>query len=160
MSNSLQPYGLQNTRSPCPLQSPKVYSSSCPLHWWCYPSISSSDALFSFCPQSFPEAGTFPVSQLFTSGGQNIGVSASLLPGSIWNLFPLRLIGFISLLFKGLSGVFTNTTVWRYQFFGTLPSLWSRSHNYVTTGKTIASTMQAFVGRIMSLFSTHYLDFP
>ena len=75
--DSLRPLGLQHTRLPCPSPSPRVCSSSCPLHQWCSPTISSSDALFSFCPQSFPESGTFPVSRLFESGDQNTGASAS-----------------------------------------------------------------------------------
>ena len=89
-----------------------------------HPTISSSDTLFSFCPQSFPVSGTFPMSQLFTSGDQNTWPSAlaSVLPMSIQDWFPLRLTGLISLLSKGLSGVFSSTTVWRPQFFGVLPS--------------------------------------
>ena len=92
------------------------------------------------------------MSQLFTSGGQNIGVSASLLPGSIWNLFSLRLIGLISSLSRELPEVFSSTIVRRHQFFGALPSLSSSSHQYVTTGKTIALTRQTFFSRVRSLF--------
>ena len=125
MSDSLQ---LQHTRPPCPSPFPKVCPSSCPSHQWCHPA-SSSDTLFSFCLQSFTSSRTFPMSQLFTSGGQNIGVSASLLPGSIWNVFPLRLTGLISLLSKGLPRIISSTTVQRHQFFGVLPSLWFSSHN-------------------------------
>ena len=123
ISNSLQSQGLQHTRPPCPPSSPRVCPSSCSLHWWCYPAISSSDTLFSFCLQSFPASGTFPMSQLFASGDQNTGVSASasVLPMSIQGWFPLRLTGLISLQSKGLLGVFSSTTVRSHQFFGTLP---------------------------------------
>ena len=115
----LQPYGLQHARSPCPSPSPKVCPNSCPLHWWCHPAISSSDVLFSFCPQSFPATGTFPMSQLFALDDQNtrVSTSASVLPTSIQDWFPLRLTKFISLLSKGLSGVLSNTTVRMHQYF-------------------------------------------
>ena len=106
--------------------------SAWPLHRWCHPAILSSDALFSFCPHSFQASGAFQVSQLFTSDDQNTGASASasVFPMSIQGWFPLRLTGLISLLSKGLSRVFSSTTVWRHQFFGILPSLWSSSHNH------------------------------
>ena len=123
MSNSLWPHGLQQARPLCPSPSPKVCSSSCPLHWGFHPAISSSDALFSFYPQSFPASGTFPMSQLSTSDGS---FSYSISP-SHKGWFPLRLTGLISLLSKRLSGVFSST-VWRYQFVGFLPSLQSISH--------------------------------
>ena len=99
MSDSLQPHGLQHTRPPCPSPTPGVYSNSCPLSWWCHPTISSSVIPFSSCPQSFPASGSFPISQLFASGGQNIGVSASasILPVNIQDWFPLGWIGWISL---------------------------------------------------------------
>ena len=124
-------HGPQHARTSCPSPSPEVCSSSCLLHRWCHLAISSSDTLFSFSPQSFLAPGIFPTSRLFTSGNQNTGAltSALVLPKSIQGWFPLRLSGFISLLSKGLSGVFSSTTVWRHQFFGTLPSLWSSSHN-------------------------------
>ena len=98
-------HGLQYTELPCPSSSPRVYPSSCPQNWWCHPTISSSVALFSFCLQSFPASGSFPMSQLFTSGGRNIGASASasVLPKSIQGWFSLGLTGLISLLSKGLS---------------------------------------------------------
>ena len=122
---------LQHTRLPCPSLSPGVCSSSCPLSQWCNPTISSSATLFSFCPRSFPATGTFPMSYLFVSDDQNTGASAwasvLLLNITVWS--PLRLTGLISLLSKGLSGVFSNTTVGRHQFFGILPSLQSSSHN-------------------------------
>ena len=108
--------------------SPKVFPSSCPLYQWCHPAISSSDALFSFYPQSFPASGTFPVSQLFASDDQNTEAlaSASILPMSIQGWFPLRL----TVLIRLLTGVFSSTTVQRHQLFGVLPSLWSSSHNH------------------------------
>ena len=129
--SSLQPHGLQHARLPCPSLSPRDSVNSCPLHWWCHPTISSSDA-FSFCPQSLPAPGTFSMHWLFTSGGLSIGVlaSASVLPMSIQGWFPLRLTGWISLLSMGLSGVFSRTPVWRHQFFGALPSSRSSSHKH------------------------------
>ena len=102
---------------------PGVYSNSCPLSRWCHPTVSSSVTLFSFCLQSFPASGSFPMSQFFASGGQSIGVSISVLPVNIQNWFPLGWIGWISLLFKGLSRVFSNTTVQKHQFFGSQLSL-------------------------------------
>ena len=104
ISNSLWPHGLQCARPLCPSPSPEVCPSSCPLLWWCHPAISSSDALFSFCPQSFPASGTFPVSQLLASDDQNTGLLASALVPSTstqsWS--PSGLTGLISLLSKGL----------------------------------------------------------
>ena len=130
MSDSLQLHGLQHTSPPCPSPSPGVCPNSCSLYQWCHPTISSSDALFSFCPWSFPASGTFPQSQLFTSDDQNTRVLAwvSVSPVNIQGWIPLRLTGLISLLTKELSRVFSSTTVWRHQFFGVLPSLWSSSH--------------------------------
>ena len=130
MSDSSRTCGLQHGRPPCPSSSLKVWPSSCLLHWWCHPAISSSDSLFSFFPQSFLVSGTFPMSQLFASDDQNTeaSTSVSVLPASIQGWFPLRLTGLISLLSKGLSGVFSTTTVWRHPFFGVLPSSWSSSH--------------------------------
>ena len=113
MSDSLQPHGLQHARPLCPSPSPKVFSSSCPLHWWYHLAISSSDTPFSFCAQSYSTSATFPMSQLFASDDQNTGVSASalVLPTSIQDWFLLRLTGLISLLSKGLPGVFSSSTV-------------------------------------------------
>ena len=110
MSGSLRPHGSQHARPPCPSPTPGVYSNLCPLSQWCHPTISSCVVPFSSCLQSFPASGAFPVSRLFTSGGQSIGVSASVLPMNIQDWFPLRLIGLISLQSKGLSKVFSNTT--------------------------------------------------
>ena len=121
MSNSLQPHGLQHTRPPCLSPIPGIYSNSCPLSWWCHPTISSSVIPFSSRLQSFPASGSFLLSQFFTSGGQSIGVSAStaVLPMNIQDWFPLGWTGWISLKSKGLSRVFSNTTVQKHQFVGT-----------------------------------------
>ena len=128
MSDSLRPREPQHTRPLCPSPSPRVCPSSCLLSRRCHPVISSSVTLFS-CLQFFPTLGSFPVSWLFTSGGQSIGASASasVLPVNIQDLFPLRLTGLISFQFKGLSRVFSSTTVEKHQFFSALPSLWSSS---------------------------------
>ena len=116
MSNSLWPHGLQHRKPPC--VSPDFWPSSCPLNWWYHPAISSSDVIFSFYPQSFPASGTFPMSQLFTSDDQNPGASTSALvfPTNVQGWFPLNLTGLI-LLSKGLSGIFSSTIIWRYQFY-------------------------------------------
>ena len=102
-----------------PSPTPGAYSNSCSLSWWCHPTISFSVVPFSFCLQSFPASGSFPMCQFFASGGQSIGVSASasILPVNIWDWFPLRLTSLISLQSKGLSRVFSNTTAQKHQFF-------------------------------------------
>ena len=125
MSDSLQPHGLQHIRPPCLSPTPRVYTNSCPLSQWCHPTISSSVTLFSSCLQSFPASGPFQMSQFFASGGQSIGVSvsASLPPMNIQNWFPLGWTGWISLHSKGLSRVFSYTTVPKHQFFGAHLSL-------------------------------------
>ena len=125
MSNSLQPHGLQHARPPCPSPTPGVYSNSCPLNQWCHPTISSSVVPFSSYPQSFRASESLQMSQLFTSGGQSIEVSAStsFLPMNIHDWSPLGWTGWISLLSKGLSRVFSNTTVQKHQFFGAQLSL-------------------------------------
>ena len=130
MSNSLWPHGLQHTRPHHPSLSPGVCPSLCPLNGWCYPTISSSATLISFCLQSFPAPGCFLMSKLFASCGQIIGASgsASVLPVSIQGWFPLGLTGLIFLQSKGLSRVFASTTVQKHQFFGTQPSLWPNYH--------------------------------
>ena len=130
VSSSLQPHGLQDARLSCPLWSPRVCSNSCPLSEWCYLTISSSVGLFSSCPQSSPASGSFSVSQLFTSGGQGIGASASapVLQMNIQGWFSLGLTSLISLLSKGPSRDFSSTTVRKHQFFCPQPSLWSKSH--------------------------------
>ena len=119
MSDSLQPHELQHTRPPRPSPTPRVHPNPGPLSQWCHPIIASSVIPFSSCSQSFPASGTFPMSQLFTSGGQSIGVSAStsVLPMNTQDWSPLGRTNWISLQSKGLSGVF-NTTVQKHQFFG------------------------------------------
>ena len=121
MSNSLLPNGLQHGRLPCPSLSPGIYSNSCPLNEWCYPTISSSVVPFSSGLQFFPTSESFPMSQLFASVGQRIWASASVLPVTIQGWFPLGLTGLISLLSKGLSRVFASITVWKHPFFGASP---------------------------------------
>ena len=118
MSDSLRPRGLQHARLPCPSPTPGVYSNSCPSSLWCHPTISSSVVPFSSCPQSFPASGSFRMSQLFASGRQIIGVSASasVLPKNIQDWFPLGWAGCISLPSKGLSRVFSKITVQKQQF--------------------------------------------
>ena len=132
MPDSLRPHELQHTRPPCPSPSPRVYSNSCPLSWWCHPAISSSVVPFSSRLQSFPASGSFQMSQFFASSGQSIGVSAvmSVLPMNIQDWFLLGWTSWISLQSKGLSKVFSNTTVQKHQFFSTQLSLWSNSHNH------------------------------
>ena len=125
MSDSLRPHGLQHARPPCPSPAPRVYSNSCPLSWWCHPTISSSVSPFSSWLLSFPASGSFQMSQLFASGGQSIGVSASasVLPMNIQDWSPLGWTGRTSLLSQGLSRVFSNTTVQKHQFFSPQLSL-------------------------------------
>ena len=126
MSDSLWPHGLQPTRLPCLSLSPGVCSNSCPLSWWCHPTISSSVAPFSFCLQSFPVSGSLLATQLFASGGQSIRAIASalVLLMNIRGWFPLGLTALISFLSTGLPRVFSSTKVWKHQFFGTQTSLY------------------------------------
>ena len=119
VSASLWPHGLQHTRPPCLSPIPRVYSNSCPLSQWCHPTISSSVVPFSSCIQSFLASESFLMSQFFAPGGQSIGASASVLPMNIQDWFPLGLTGLVSLQSKGLSRVFSNTTVQKHQFFST-----------------------------------------
>ena len=130
VSDSLRPHGVQHARLPCPSPTPGVYSNSCPLSWWCHLTISSSVIPFSSHLKSFPASGSFQIGQLFASGGQSIGVSASasVLPVNIQDWFPLGWTCWISLQSKGLSRVFSNTTVQKHQFFGAQLSLESNSH--------------------------------
>ena len=125
MSDSLWPRGLQHTRPPCPSPTPRVYSNSCPLSQWCHPTISFSVIPFSSCLESFSASGFFQMSQFFASGGQSIGVSASvsILPMNIWDWFPLGWTIWISLPSKRLSRVFSNTTVQKHKFFNAQLSL-------------------------------------
>jgi len=139
---TLRSHGLQHTRPPCPSPTPRAYSNSCPASWWCHPTISSSVVPFSSCIQSFPASGSFPMNPFFASGGQSIGTSAlaSILPKNIQNWFPLRLTGLISLQSRGLSRVFSSTTVQKHQFL-----MVQLSHSYMTL------TRQIFVGKVISL---------
>ena len=122
---TLRPHELQHVRPPYPSPTPRVHPNPRPLSQWCHPTISSSVVPLSSCPQSFPASGSFPVSQLFTSGGQSIGVSAStsVLPMNTQDCSPFGYTGWISLQSKGLSRVFSNTTVQKHQFFSAQLSL-------------------------------------
>ena len=128
VSDSLWPHGLQHSRLPCLSSSPRAYSNSCPLSQWCHPTILSPVVPFLPCFQSFPASGSFPMSPFFASGGQSIVASASVLPMNIQNWSPLGWTAWISLQSKGLSRVFSNTTVQKHQFFGAQLSLQSNSH--------------------------------
>ena len=130
MSDSLRPHESQHARPPCPSPTPGVHPNSCPSSWWCHPAISSSVVPFSSCPQSLPTSGSFPMSQLFAWHGQRIGVSASasVFPKNTQGWSPLGWTGWMSLQSKGLSRVFSNTTVQKHQFFGTQLSSQSNSH--------------------------------
>ena len=130
MSNSFRPHELQHSRPPCPSPTLGVFPNTCPSSQWCHPAISSSVVPFSSCPQSLPASGSFQKSQLFASGGQSIGVSApaSVLPMNTQDWSPLEWTGWISLQSKGLSTVFSNTTVQKHQFFGAQLSSQSNSH--------------------------------
>ena len=153
MSKSVRLHKLQHARLPCASPTPGACSNSCPSSQWCHPTISSSVVPF-FCLQSFPASGSFLMSLFFASGGQSIRVSASasVLPMNMQDWFPLGLTCLMSLLFKGLSRVFSNTTVQKHQFFSARPSLWWKlSHPYMTTGKAIALTRWAFISKVMSL---------
>ena len=132
VSDSLRPHESQHSRPPCPSQTPGVYSNSCPSSRWSHPAISSSVVPFSSWPQSLPASGSFPMSQLFAWSGQSTGVStsASVLPMNTQDWFPLGWTGWISLQSKGLSRVFSNTTVQKHQFFGTQLSSQSNSHTH------------------------------
>ena len=152
MSNSLQVHALQHARPLYPSPTSGVYSNSCSLSRWYHPTITSSVVPFSSHLQSITASGYFQMSQLFTSRGQIIwaSASASVLPVNIQDWFPLRWTVWISLQSKGLSRVFSNTTVQKHQFFGA--QLVQLSHPYMTTGKTIALTRRTFVG-----FLIHHL---
>ena len=130
VSDSLRPHESQHARPPCPSPTPRVHSKSCPSCEWCHPTISSSVIPFSSCPQSLPASESFPMSQLFAWGGQSIGVSAlaSVLPMNTQDWFLLEWTCWISLQSKGLSRVFSNTTVQKHQFFSAQPSSQSNSH--------------------------------
>ena len=151
-SDSLQPHESQHARPPCPSPTPRVYSNSCPSSQWCHPVISSSVVPFSSCPQCLPASGSFPMSQLFAWGGQSIGVSvsASVLPMSTQDWFPLGWTGWISLQSKRLSRVFSNTQFKSNNSEISLlygPTLTS-IHEY---WKTIALTRWTFVSKLISM---------
>ena len=152
-SDSLWSHGLQHARLSCPSPAAKVNSSSCPSSRWCHPTISSSVVPFSSHLQSFPESGFFLISQLFTSGSQCIGASASasVLPMNIQEWFPLGWTGWISLLSKGLSRVFSNTTIQKNQFFCSAFFMVQLSCPFMTSGKTITLGIWMFVGKEISL---------
>ena len=154
MPDSLWPHGLQHARLPCPSPTPRVYPNSGPLNWWCHPTISSFVITFVSCLQSFPASGSFPMSQCFASGGQSIGVSAStsVLLMNIQDWFTLGWTDWISLQFKGLSRVFSNTTVQKHQFLS-LSFLYSPTHTSIHDywEKNIALIRQNFIGKVMSL---------
>ena len=128
MSDSLWPHESQHARPPCPSPIPRACSNSCPSSQWCRTIISSSVSPFSSCPQSFPVSVSFPMSQLFASGGQRIGPSASVLPVNIQDWSPLGRTGWISLQSSGLSRVFSSTAGLKHRFFSAQPSLRSTSH--------------------------------
>ena len=142
VSDSLRPHGLQHTRAPCPSPTPGVHSDSRPSSQWCHQAVSSSVVIFSSRPQSFPASESFPMSQLFASGGQSIGVSASasVLPKNTQDWSPLEWIDWISLQSNGLSRVFSNTTVQKHEFFGTHLSSQSKKEKR----KDIPIWMQSF----------------
>ena len=152
VSDSLRPHGLQHTRVPCLSPTPRAYSNSCPLSQWCHPTISSSVIPFSSHLQPFPASGSFPMSQLFTSGGQSIGVlpSASILPMNIQDWFPLEWTGWIS--FQGT----LKTLLWHHSSKASILQrsaffIVQLSHPYMITRKTIALARQTFVGKVISL---------
>ena len=152
VSHSLWPHGLQHTRPPCPSPTPRVYSNSCPLSWWCHPTISSSVIPFSSCLQSFPASESFQMTQVFASGGQSIGVSAStsVLPMNIQDWFPL---GWISLQSKGLfKSLLQHHSSKASILLCSAFFVVQLSHPYMTTGKTIALTRRTFVGKKVSTF--------
>ena len=150
VSDSLWPHGLQHARLPCPSATPGIHPNSCPLSRWCHPTISSSVIPFSPCPQSFPASGCFPMSQLFASGSQSIGVSASSFSPSSEHsgLISFRMNWLDLLAIKSLLQLHSSeaSILWHSAFF-----MVQLSHPYMTTGKIIALTRQNFVGKVMSL---------
>ena len=152
-SDYLRSHGRQHARLSCPSPTPGACSNSCPSSQWCHRTISSSLVPFSSRPQSFPASGSFSVSQIFTSGGQRIGASASasVLPMNIQDWFPLGLTDWIYLHSKGLSRVFSNPTVQNINSLVLSFFIVQLSHPYMTIGKTIALTRWTFVGKVMSL---------
>ena len=152
VSDSLWPHESHHTRPPCPSPAPGVYSNPYPSSQWWNPTIPSSVTPFSSRLQSFPASRSFPMGQFLASGSQSIGASASVLPMSIQDWFPLGWTNWISLKFKALSRVFSNTIAQKHQFFNIQLSFTVQlSHPYMTTIKTIALARQTFVGKTMSL---------
>ena len=160
VSDSLRPHELQHARAPCPSPTPGVYPNSCPLSQWCHLTISFSVIPFSSCPQSLPASGSFLMRQLFSSGGQSIGVSAlaSVLSMNSQDWSPLGWTSCISLQSKGLSRVFSSTTVQKDQFFSAQPSSQSNSYPYMTAGKTIALTRREHTTCVFLLRHTHICE--
>ena len=154
MSDYLQPHEPQHAWPLCPSPTPGVNSNSCPLRWWCHPTISSSVVPFSSCPQSFPTSGSFQMSQLFTLGGQSTGVSASasVLPMNIQDWSVLGWTGWISLQSKGLSSLLQHDSSKASVLWCSALFIVQISHPYMTIGKTIALTRWTFCGKAMSLF--------
>ena len=161
VSNSLQPHEPQHARPPCPSPTAGVYPDPCPVSRWCHPTMSSSVGPFYSHLQSFPASGSFPMSQFFTSGGQNIGASASasVLPMNIQGWFPLGLTGLISLLSKGLSRIFLkhHSSKASVLWFSALFTV-QLSHPYMTTGKTIALTIGTLSAKWCLCFLIHCLS--
>ena len=153
MSDSLWPHEPQHARPPCPSPTPRVHPNPCPLSQWCHPTIASSVIPFSSCPQSFPASGSFPMSQLFASGGQRIGVSASasVLPMNTQDWSPLGWTGCISLQSKGLSSLLQHHSSKASILLLSACFIIQLLHPYMTTGKTIALTRRTFVDKVMSL---------
>ena len=153
MSDSLQPHGLQHARPPCPSPTPRVYSDSCPPSQWCHPALSSPVVPFSSRLRSSPASGSFQMSQLFTLGGQSIGVSTSILvlPMNIQDWSPLGWTGCISIQAKGLSSLLQHHSSKASILLHSAFFIVQLSHLYMTTGKTIVLTRQTFVGKVMSL---------
>ena len=160
MSNSLRPHELQHASLPCPSLSPWVCSNSCPLSRRCHPTISSSVSPFYSCPRSFPALGSFPMSQLFASGGQCIRVlaSTSVLPVNSQDWSNLGWTSWISLQSKGLSRVFSNTTLQKHQFFSSQPSLWSNSYILTWLLEEIHSFVYTDLYQVTSLLLNNYLS--
>ena len=156
MSNSLQTHESQHARPPCPSPTLGVYSNSCPSSQWCHPAISSSVVPFSSCPQPLPASGSLPMSQLFTWGGQSIGVSASasVLAMNTQDWPPSGWTGWISLQSKGLSRVFSNTTVQKHQFFGAQLSSQSNSHIHTWQHITVIQIFRIFVSNLGKYLSS------
>ena len=160
MSNSLRPHELQHARLLCPSLSPWVWPNSCPLRQWCHPTISSSVVPLSSCPQSLPASGSFPMSQVFTSGGQSTGASAStsVLPVNIQCWFPLGLVDLFAVqgtLKSFLQHHSSKASVFRHSAFFMI----HLSHPYTTTGKTVTITIYTFISKAISPYISILFQF-